>query len=121
MLALVYFIIVSIFQTIWNDRAGGGTFFEIISKSPAPACIILYCIIIMLSISTLFFYHCYLLHEGQTTYESIKSSQIRPWDEGFSKNCYNSLCRPIEPSLLDTINENSQLLSEEKSMRINEV
>jgi len=76
MIALLYFITVSIINIIYNPLLNELSFIDILSKDPAPACIIFYCIIIMLTTVSLFVYHCYLISQGKTTYEAIKKQQF---------------------------------------------
>jgi len=109
-IALIYFITVSVVGIFINEHVNGESFVEGIVKAPGPACIILYCIIIMLSTISLFVYHCYLIFNGKTTYEEIKKADTNTWDEGCRKNFYNAFCITVAPSLLDKNNDMVPLL-----------
>jgi len=111
MFSLAYYIAVSIFLLLHQLKENGGSFLQVISKEPGPSAIIVYCVIVALILLPLFVYHCSLLCQGKTTYESIKSQGENPWSEGCMGNFYNALCAPQPPSLLYNQKETTPLLS----------
>jgi len=118
MFSLAYYIAISIFLLLHQVKeTPGESFLQVISKEPGPAALIIYCTIVALILLPLFGYHCSLLWQGKTTYESIKSQGENPWSEGCMGNFYNALCAPQPPSLLYNQKETTPLISMEKSQK----